>query len=1697
MKRTLIALLIIFWAALFQDVFSQTKQGSDGASEGPFTYKGLYDTVFDRYGNKFALRDLQLGNAPAGQNTAGKPPSSPAQTNSIPSMMCSAGYFDLYFATNSCFDGMSQPAVDKRNVACQLFTDISGFINTSYTGRINILCDNTSTAQPFALGTASSFYVFPSFPTNPNQGIIDNQIHKAIISGQDPFATLPISVFPGANNFYYGYVNANPNPPLPWSTNLATTNINAMEFDLYTVLLHEVTHALGFASMIDAGGISRFGAAHNMFTRFDKFLYNASGSKLLGTTTPPCDNSNVVFAGAATDIAPGGCVNTGANSDNTACGTAVKYIGSTNVKIYTPNCYEPGSSLSHFEDICTTPGGFSSICPATPPNNNLYYVMTNAQSPGNCYVKRHLQPEERLVLCDLGYNVNNVYNSPVAGAQYSYPGPGCTGTTVFGINDGLSGNTFAYTTALNTMLSLNIGTQIINNDGNTTKISCAEEVYGNASLVITGTGSGANQLQVTPNSGYTGLLLIKYSPQSSTGEFGNSTYIYVYVLPGNCNPVSTCDMVQNGGFEGVAATSNQQCAWIDWTPFGGSAVTMDCWNRIEGTPDLFTRGCLYNMSYFNLGTNTYGTVPPTDAFINPTGGIANNRALGLGANTIGSGTEAIKNNLSAPLVPGQTYKLSFWIINYSGPFNIGSPQTFNASAYPIAISFASSPNYAIFGSPNYPTGLNTLASFTVPAGGWTYYTTTFVFNPSVPASHSTLLMGIDLPKTFALAPSSNLFCWIDEVSLVPVPNSASFVIPQANACGNSSVMNLNLYASVPGKFSGTGVTLTGTQYDFNASASLPPGNYPVCFSYTINGCANNLYQNITVQPAVSLLTSGSGTYCSNNLPASIAISATASPAPGPGITYTWQPGGLTGASQVVSPTSTTIYVVEVQYPTCIAQATVGIIVNPNCCPTSTVLGANTLTGNQLLTGSTLSGYYVINQNMTLAGTPGMVTLQNAEFVMAPGVKITVPSGYQLRIRGTHLYACTQNMWQGIEVLNGGKLQCFNNSGSPNPSVFIEDAMVAADLDNITSAAMAPPLDLNNVLFNRNYTSIRIRNGNVSTLQLVVRSCVFTSRNIPYSGLSWPGTTATSPDLRYSAAGAMTGLPSPCLLNSYAPANLKSPCSSQPSQYGILISNMNNVIGGATTAGVDIGVFYPIEGNTFNLFDRLGTGIDVTDASLTTMGNIFQDMQTFNTLTGAANGIGIRHSTTGMMNARLDLQPVMVSGSLGQGNYFWNCYKGVEATNVYEIFINNGIYRSMQNTSNVNGYLPGAAGIDIKTNRYRYDINNNQFNNLNNAVNMEVSSGQYNMGSGNQNGIYGANSFIFRNYFGPQVNSATAITNQYLNNAITVKGPNSNNTNISGAMQIRSNKINRSFRGILVDGMDGFPIDISGNLVTLNDDITFSSGQYGIEVDNTKASITVTQNTMSATGTNNTLIGLANFKGNQGGASPRITCNILSNAYQGFVFSGNNPGTIWRSNIMSNHKRGMSLLSAGFINIQGNMSTPIDNEWQGPWTGTNYCTFVDASSAPVPSRLWCTPSGLPYAPVNNNGTTPGNNYSMGGAVMFVSGGNNRCTSFGTFPQPPTNREQLATGLEQTPAGSFISGMFPNPTSGKVNIITMSENELLNVNVVDVAGKLLLTTRISSVNYLAELDLPFEAGVYFIQVTNENKTAEEFRKLIIAH
>lgn len=977
---------------------------------------GIFDDVFDRFGSKYSLEDIRIDTR--------------TDSNGVQKsvLLCTGGYFDLYFEAGCGMDGSSATEIARRNVLCQVFSDLSNFITPANPSvRVNIwvrnianIVSNPSTSG--VLGLASGFYTVPSSaPTF--SGIVDNEIWKTINSGTNSYTnvTSPLNSLGGPNaSFYHGIVAFNfSNPSINWHTNLSLTTSTGL-YDMYTIALHEATHALGFASLIDASGVSKLGAGNQYYSRYDLFLRTSTNQPLI-TNSGTCSLYNFGF-------------NPSLNSNVMTpspfnCATHIQFAGTVNQAAYSPSTFAPPSSLSHLEDMCHTPTAFP---------NNEYYVMSDANGTGPTFMKRFLKAEERRVLCDIGYTVNTTYGNTANLNFFNYSGSACPGLQVAGINDGININgTFQYIVTVGNTIPV---AGVLLNDFNALSFECLQDIYGNGTVSAT-SGTTFNYTATAP-----GLALLRYIPVSSSGNRGNITYIYILVQPvgGACNYTS-CNLIPNGDFE--STTSN--C--------GSTGLTnsrLNCWSVYVNTPDLYGRNCtpfpLYNIPG---GYNS----PPSDTWNN--GANNNNHYLGLFEATQGPWGEASQVTLSTGLVNGNTYQLRFWarVPNNYQPTTAPFVISIVATASPIQIAGSNFNSLAPGLTPVVP-------SIVIPNNNqWNYIVQNFTYTG--PSGLTNFIIGAD-PM---VAPTATVarYLLMDDVELLPFNNAAIFNPPSV-ICINQTINDLSLFASPPGGiFTGNGVTLNAGIYSFNPTLA-GAGTHLITYSYTTNtGCQLNTFANITVVN-VNINIGASA------IPSSICVGQSSTLTATGATTYLWNPGSFSGNPYIVSPTTTTTYTVTgTNTAGCTATAQVTVNVDntaPLCCAASTLTIPNGTTSSSLGTipnGSVIDvlGLFTINSNLTLTSC----TLR-----MAPNAKIDVLSGNTFALTACVVFSCT-DMWDGI----------YSNPGA-NVNITLSRI---EDATNAVYSVNGGNYNLVFNTFNKNNISLYVDNFN-ATHPGIVRRCIF-------------------------------------------------------------------------------------------------------------------------------------------------------------------------------------------------------------------------------------------------------------------------------------------------------------------------------------------------------------------------------------------------------------------------------------------------------------------------------------------------------------------------------------------------------------------------------------------------------------------------------
>jgi len=828
--------LILFLLLSSINLLQAQKEDQPFPNEKDFNLSpdGIFEKVFDHYGNSYKLSDIVIDKKKDSKGNFSR------STDPTP-LTC--GYYNIYFETGSGMEDSSNIVhMQRRNVLCQVLTDLSNFINSPLStnglnNKVNIWVRNINNiitppnTPNGVLGLASSFYTMPYNTTSGFGGIIDNEIWKTIHLGKDSYTNVISPLTSNGINsgqsgvFYHGMMAFNfSDVAISWNTNLTLASF-PNKYDLYSVILHEMTHALGVDSLIDSNGISKFGFGYNYFSRYDtKLKNNASTQFLINKQTNACGNMyNYTFNNSlSTSIL---------QPTSNACANKIRYVGLSDVPVHTPTIFSPASSLCHFEGVCVSP--------------NPGFVMESATEMNT--LKRFLQPQERNVLGDLGYSVNDVYGmiSTYQG-KMTYLGA-ISGITVAGMNDGITANgNFSYigvATSANPIIinsSTDSSKRILSNDTNSSAyFECLEDLTDPNAIFSNTSGNGATT-NITLSSQLSGLHLLRYIPTNITGtQKGNLTYIYVYVISNNnCGTPTPCNLVVNGGFEQYSIVPdrytqiNRACGWN-----GANFASPDYFHKASTNPQI------------SIPCNAFGFQQEKDN-LNAYVGIATAR----GYSEIYS--ENIRTKLTSKLLPNKSYRLSF---------DLSLPEAYTSFLYNFQAYL--SPELISIGTYGYLPIANSDMLFNIlilpNATDWKTIVIEFATNNIAGEEYLYLgaIKNISIQSAIPASqnqncnPQSSLDCYyyLDNVSLTEIGGTLN--LPET-MCFNESISDLLIYLEATtfnGTFSGNGVSVDS----FNASQA-GVGVHTISYTYTNStGCS------VTISDQIEVLASNDAN-CTNN-----------------------------------------------------------------------------------------------------------------------------------------------------------------------------------------------------------------------------------------------------------------------------------------------------------------------------------------------------------------------------------------------------------------------------------------------------------------------------------------------------------------------------------------------------------------------------------------------------------------------------------------------------------------------------------------------------------------------------------------------------------------------------------------------------------------------------------------------------------------
>lgn len=235
------------------------------------------------------------------------------------------------------------------------FCEVLGYLTTVITikGSPDIIVRTSQTDGSGFLAAAGPFFLNGS-----SAQFVGGTLYDHITTGIDP--TPDAGWYDAQVTYDFG----------PWRIGGRDYPINSdwnqlagSRLDLYSVTLHELTHALGFLSLISPDGSSSIGRAYSLL---DKRM-------LTGSQVAMIEPSTVQFQGTQSDILSNALIFEGERCKDPN-------------PVYSPPSFQPGSSLSHFDFY----------------RSGIRYVMRPSTAGGD---DRVLTEPELQVLCEFGYDM--------------------------------------------------------------------------------------------------------------------------------------------------------------------------------------------------------------------------------------------------------------------------------------------------------------------------------------------------------------------------------------------------------------------------------------------------------------------------------------------------------------------------------------------------------------------------------------------------------------------------------------------------------------------------------------------------------------------------------------------------------------------------------------------------------------------------------------------------------------------------------------------------------------------------------------------------------------------------------------------------------------------------------------------------------------------------------------------------------------------------------------------------------------------------------------------------------------------------------------------------------------------------------------------------------------------------------------------
>ena len=484
---------------------------------------------------------------------------------------------------------------------------------------------------------------------------------------------------------------------------------------------------------------------------------------------------------------------------------------------------------------------------------------------------------------------------------------------------------------------------------------------------------------------------------------------------------------------------------------------------------------------------------------------------------------------------------------------VNTTPTVTAISSPTSLCIGNSATLTANGATSYtwlPSGATTSATVVNPTVSTTY---TLTGSNSGCTNTTTLLLNVNPNPTVTASSSASIICSGNTVSLTasgastyswnPISLTGASVtnVPSTtttysvtgidiNGCSNQAMVTVSVNASptVTAIASPTSICL-GSTATLSASGALSytwnPGTIlggtitvtpTITTNYTVTGadaigCNNTQTLQLVVLP--------NPTVTAASLATAICFGTSATLTANGALTYTWQPGSITSATAIVTPTATTIYTLTGANGICgSATTTINIVVNPVPTASASVSGTISCTAPSV--------------NLLGSATPTAVTYSwNGPFSYTSSVQnptgISIPGNYTVTVTDV-VSGCSSNATVSV----------ITNSNVPTVTVSANGIITCANnlvtITAITSATNAGYVWTGPAAYTNTNSIITVSvGGNYSlTVTDLTANCpastiitVFTNTNVPITATLIPATcsgTATNNNATIIASGFVFG-----------------------------------------------------------------------------------------------------------------------------------------------------------------------------------------------------------------------------------------------------------------------------------------------------------------------------------------------------------------------------------------------------------------------------------------------------------------------------------------------------------------------------------------------------------------------------------------------